>query len=835
MDLHPPTPLSGWESNKGFPISHCSPKSSSSPDTSPTECFHLYPETSTTPSSAWISRIIGPLWMQHLSNVLQHPSKQAAQPQSAPCTVLRIHPSGTRSTASRRSLNAPQTIKQCSSGSEQRRSHYYHHQPKMSRRRSPGQPATVFHMKTRSSAQKATPDSVKSTEESSTTSAIASPSSLGTSPTPTRPQKRKLSQTDLDQPKNVPNVKRPSPDEPIIKEESPTPIVEKLNIDPMEQRQNTADLTTKANDRSTRSHPASHDGTSGSPSPRRPAKGGGRARGGGHTNGGGPKKGKQKGRAGRGGDSPEPPNRRRPLTQDERVEISMLKTRQHELKRFFAIVGAQQADILDQLATKGLSKIARKPKAHTHVPEYDTVREGLETTLEDIQEMVRTRYRLQVDQEIQRMKREKEVIQQQFKTRLEEAHKEHLSGAEGDIILFERAYRAAHDDTHTESGSDVDGFPRYHELPEPDTQPRGYVSRKIMDEKSFKLQLTSYDERARQQVLNEEVIAPLLKQMEERDNEWREEQERLKSLNLGALTTEAIKELDNIKESQKRPTTADSFVDSRSSYALSALADVSEWAAQQRQERPYRHVPQTLAPPPPPPPPPAPVSAPTPAIASAPASATREPFFMGPFGLFNRPASRASSLRFKNILNGDPPTTTTTTTTASPVPLPIPASNSTLLTSTPDSTDRIATRPVSSSASGGPGQAIAPAPPKPRYSVFRHTNGRSGLASALSLAGVAPQQFIFQPPQQPFQHQAAPGRPRSRAGSRDGIASAGGSESPAPQFAAANAARTNTSSPAENQRKMTFVNQTIASRNAAAASAGSTPPKGGQRMLLPKV
>ncbi|KAK4939933.1 hypothetical protein LTR10_019892 [Elasticomyces elasticus] len=710
----------------------------------------------------------------------------------------------------------------------------------MPRRKSPEQPTTIFHMKTRSSARKETPESVKSTEESSRASPLPSPSPLATSPTPTRLRKRKLSETELDGPKNVPNVKRPPPELPKIKEEPPTPVFDSPDNHPTEQQPIADNLTTKANDRTTRSHPASHDGTSGSPSPRRPAKGGGRARGGVHANGGGPKKGKPKGRGGRGGDSPEPPNRRRPLTQDERVEISMLKARQHELKRFFAVIGAQQADILDQLATKGLSKLARKPKAHTHVPEYDIVKEGLETTMEDIQEVIRTRYRLQVDEEIQRMKREKEVIEQQFKTRLEEAHQEHLSGAEGDIILFERAYRAAHDDTHTESGSDVDGFPRYHELPEPDTQPRGYVSRKIMDEKPFKLQLASYDERARQQVLNEEVVAPLLRQMEERDNEWREEQERLKSLNLDALSTEAIKELDSIRESQKKPAITDPLGDLRSSYALSALADVSEWAAQQRSERSsYSYMPPTLAPPPPPPPPPAPISASTPATASVPVPTTREPFFMGPFGTFNRPASRASSLRFKNILNGDPPTTTTTaiTTTAPPPPPPAPPS-STLPSSTSDSMDRIAPRPASASVSvsGGPGQAIAPAPPKPRYSVFRHTNGRSGLANALSLAGIAPQQFIFQTPQQPHQHQPAPGRPGSRASSRDGAAGAGGSESPAPpQYGGSGASTARTSSPAENQRKMTFVNQTIASRNAAAASAGSTPPKGGQRMLLPKV
>lgn len=95
----------------------------------------------------------------------------------------------------------------------------------------------------------------------------------------------------------------------------------------------------------------------------------------------------------------------------------MLKARQHELKRFFSIVGAQQVDILEQLASRDLSKLARKPKAHQKVPEYDTIVESLDTTMQDIQDMIRTRHRVQLEHEMQRMEQEKEVIEQQFKVR----------------------------------------------------------------------------------------------------------------------------------------------------------------------------------------------------------------------------------------------------------------------------------------------------------------------------------------------------------------------------------------------------------------------------------
>lgn len=95
----------------------------------------------------------------------------------------------------------------------------------------------------------------------------------------------------------------------------------------------------------------------------------------------------------------------------------MLKARQHELKKFFSLVGAQQMDILDQLASRDLSKLARKPKAHQKVPEYDTIIDGLNSTMEDIQDSMRTRKKIQLEHEMQRLEQEKEVIEEQFKVR----------------------------------------------------------------------------------------------------------------------------------------------------------------------------------------------------------------------------------------------------------------------------------------------------------------------------------------------------------------------------------------------------------------------------------
>ncbi|OAL25041.1 hypothetical protein AYO22_04918 [Fonsecaea multimorphosa] len=646
------------------------------------------------------------------------------------------------------------------------------------------------------------------------------------------------------------------------------------------------------NDATTRYRPAENGDTPESRSPKKPARGGGRGgRGGAHANGGGRGKGKSRGRGGRGGgESPEPPNRRRPLTQEEKLEISIIKARQLELKRFFNTVGAQQVDILEQLSGRDMARIARKPKAHRHVPEYDGVVEELEATMRDLQDLVQTRFNLQVEHEKQRLQQEKEVIEAQFQNRVTEARKEHLAGAEGDIILFERAYRAAHDDTHTESGSDVDYFPHYHELPEPDTQPRGYSSRRIMDEKPFKQQLESYDEQARQQVLNEDVIGPLLKQMEQRNNEWRIEKLRKKSQTLDALSAEASKELENINGYLiPRPFN----MAEGNSYALSALADVSDWVAQQHPERQYIYMPlaqgdvyprqaldfsplpgqaSSSLPPPPPPPPPPP----------------------GPSYQVIRPDSRSRGRRSKF-----PPPTNASAATPPPAPSqPLPPAPPGPLAPPIGPSSFLPPRLISS----GPGQVIAPAPPKPApphrsstsVNVFRHSpRPPAGVHQQHSMPPRhnslpsphlnGPQQYIFQPPQQPYQHQSAPApaptphygphpaSPRplgSGTGANSAVTSAAAGAA-ASVTAGAGAGVGSVAAPGsapsdgrggptmqvigqQTKIPMTFVNQTIASRNAAAAAAagaggaggsGNGTPTGnngqsqgnGKRVLLPKV
>lgn len=551
---------------------------------------------------------------------------------------------------------------------------------------------------------------------------------------------------------------------------------------------------------------ADHQSNSETHSPKKSTRGGGNKGRGGHSgNGGGRKNNKHKlknGGAGGGRDSPDPPFRKAPLTQDERVEISMLKARQHELKKFFSAVGNQQLDILDKLATKDLTKLANKPKAHKHLPEYEEVTRELEALMAEQQELSRKKREIQVNSEKVRMEQEREVIEEQYRTRVNETKKEHLAGAQGDIILFEHAYRAAHDDTHTETGSDMDYFPHYHECPEPNARPRGYVSNRIMDEKPFMSALeTPYDDQAVQQVLEQDVINPLLRQIEERNNEWREEAFRRKTMNMDTLSEQAAKELEAIQGYLiPRPF---EMVDSNS-YALSALADVAEWTALRYPEHQYIHMPlapgdiyprQGLdfsprpgglsAPPPPPPPPPPQSSLPLPPLAP-------------------------------------------------PLPLPPPA----------------ATRLLSA---GGPGQAIAPAPPKPvtrsssvsssslpppppppppppSSSLFRAA--RLGSQSTRSSTGNGPQQFIFQPPQQPLQHQAAPG------------------PSPTAQYGPTGTAAGAVPVGQQTKIPMTFINSTIkVSRNAAASAGGNagvggsplggglapTNVKGGQRMLLPKM
>ncbi|ETI25869.1 hypothetical protein G647_02646 [Cladophialophora carrionii CBS 160.54] len=635
-----------------------------------------------------------------------------------------------------------------------------------------------------------------------------------------------------------------------------------------------------ANDGTTQYHPAEGDETPESRSPKKPARGGARAgRGGGHSNGGG-RKGKSRGRAGRGG-SPDPPERRQPLSQEEKAMISLLKARQQELKRFFHVVGAQQFDILEQMANRDLNRMAKKANAHKKVPEYATIVEELEAAKQDAEDLARNRYDVQVEAEMRRLEAEKEVIEQQWTNRRAAAREEHLAAAEGDIILFERAYRAAHDDTHTESGSDMmEYFPHYHELPEPGTQPRGYSSSRIKDEKPFKRQLgESYDEQARQQVLNEDVIGPLLKQIEQRNKEWRAEQQSHKSQTMDALTEEAARELAKIS-GYLVPRPMD--MAEANSYALSALADVSEWVAQQPPLKQYIYVPLAKG-----------EAFPAQGLdfSPLPGQAPPPPRSQQAYQQVLRTNSRPRGRRLKY-----PPLTheqALSATTSSPGLPPLQPQHHTQPQGgyfpPPTTTAPLASPSVfevSRIISSGPGQPIAPAPPKappaparPNVDIFRHntrypppppppshsSHSRQNSLTTASSSGPGPspqqsqpqyqpqpqpQQYIFQTPQQPFQHQAAPPPSSGQqygppAGAAPGVVTTAPGPSTSP--AGPNAASPSGSIAGQQTKMpMTFVNQTIESRTAAGAGNGNGNGNGtgvnaagndkgsGRRVLLPK-
>lgn len=279
-----------------------------------------------------------------------------------------------------------------------------------------GQPASAFHMTTRGRAARKEPPEASSSLPLNRSPLSLSPSSSATAPSRhVEGKKRKASEASSDGVQEVVQAKRRRSEpegEASGAGEEPNPT--DYNKSPHCWPQHNPDKPIYYTNAGTRYRPGSAGGTPESRSPRKPVRGGGRGRGGGHANSGG-RKGKQKGKGARGGDSPEPPNQRRPLTQDDRVEISMLKARQQELKRFFKVVGAQQIDILDQLAVRDLSKIARKPKAHKHVPEHDMVIEALDGLMQDAQDIAKARYRVQIQHEENRLRQEREVVEQKYK------------------------------------------------------------------------------------------------------------------------------------------------------------------------------------------------------------------------------------------------------------------------------------------------------------------------------------------------------------------------------------------------------------------------------------
>ncbi|KAJ9615720.1 hypothetical protein H2200_001797 [Cladophialophora chaetospira] len=701
---------------------------------------------------------------------------------------------------------------------------------------------------------------------------IASSANSTTKAEPSTSRKRKSADSSADDTETAPKRKRVGQ----TAKEPATPQHSEWKDRELWPEFNKDNLTYYANDGATQYHPGEGDESPESRSPSKPTRGGGRGgwRGGrGGTRGGnrGGRRGIPNGKGGRGG-SPDPPERRQPLTQEEKGMISILKARQQELKRFFNTVGTHQLDILEQIASRDLNKLAKKASAHKKVPEYDMIVDELQAARQDAEDLARKRYDAEVENENRKYEAEKEVLEQQNKALKAHSRKEHLAGAEGDIILFERAYRAAHDDMHTESGSDMmDYFPHYHELPEPDTQPRGYSSLKIRDEKAFKLQLgESFDEQARQQVLNEDVIGPLLKQIEERNQEWRAEQQHKKSQTMDALSEEAAKELAKI-DGYLVPRPLD--MGEANSYALSALADVSEWVAQRHPQKQFIYVPLArgdtfpaqgldFSPLPgqaPPPPPPPPQQAFQQVIRTG--SGRRGRRLKYPPLTYEQAVRAATSappaLATLQPQPQGPPFTPTTPPSGGPPPFD--------------------NRGVVSS---GPGQIIAPAPPKaspapprPNVNIFRHntkypppppplppsqqqsqpqtpTHTRHNSLTQASPNGPGPspqqnhpQHFIFQTPQQPYQHQAVQHAPPANTAPQQ--------YDPSPAPAAPPPGTPTAASPShgavigqQTKIPMTFVNQTIESRNAAAATVqgggnGANTPVNSEkgqvkRVLLPK-
>jgi len=92
-----------------------------------------------------------------------------------------------------------------------------------------------------------------------------------------------------------------------------------------------------------------------------------------------------------------------------------LKERQQQLKRFFKLVGAQQYEILDQLAARDLTRLVRKSKAHQQVPEYNEVFKDLVEGMKTACHLANKRKDIQLQHERGRFEREKEIIETRFK------------------------------------------------------------------------------------------------------------------------------------------------------------------------------------------------------------------------------------------------------------------------------------------------------------------------------------------------------------------------------------------------------------------------------------
>lgn len=169
------------------------------------------------------------------------------------------------------------------------------------------------------------------------------------------------------------------------------------------------------------------------------------------------------------------------------------------------------------------------------------------------------------------------------------AQKEHIKGAEGELMICEKAHHVEEDDDHTEAGSDSDEdhFPVYHANPVLGPV-RGYNSTRIIDEKPFQQQFANFDDQVRREYIGDDIIAPMARDLVAKNVEYKKEQMRKRTMNMTTLSEEAAKQLQNLKGYLiPRPMT----MSEHNSFALSALADISEWVAQQHPHQTYEYVP----------------------------------------------------------------------------------------------------------------------------------------------------------------------------------------------------------------------------------------------------
>ena len=165
------------------------------------------------------------------------------------------------------------------------------------------------------------------------------------------------------------------------------------------------------------------------------------------------------------------------------------------------------------------------------------------------------------------------------------AQKEHIKGAEGEIMLLEQAGHAANDETRTEAGSETDTFPMYHKLPEAG-RVRGYNSTRIVDEKVFQPQVTTFNDQVRREVIDDEIIAPMARDHFEKNTEYEKEQAKWNTMNMAALSEEATKQLNEISGYLIPPPMMMSEI---YSIGLSALADAAEYTAQRYPRNNYEY------------------------------------------------------------------------------------------------------------------------------------------------------------------------------------------------------------------------------------------------------